>query len=261
MPYVDVAGERIFYALQDAARAGRGRTPLLLVHGAGENHLVWPAALRRLPGLTVYTIDLPGHGKSGGNGRGSVAEYAACVERMLDALKIERAIITGHSMGGAIAQQFGLTFPARTSALILIATGARLRVAPQILELTQADLPAAADLISRYEWGPDTPGQMIRLGRQQLLANRPEVIYGDYLACNAFDVMDRLGDIRAPTLVIGGTADQMTPPKYATFLAERIPGARLALVEGAGHMVMLERESEVARPVEQFLRDHGLLGP
>jgi pimeloyl-ACP methyl ester carboxylesterase len=75
----------------------------------------------------------------------------------------------------------------------------------------------------------------------------------DYAACNAFDVMDRLGEISAPTLVIGGTADQMTPPKHATFLADKIPGARLAMIEGAGHMVMLEQPELVARHVEQFL--------
>ncbi|HET7087344.1 MAG TPA: alpha/beta fold hydrolase, partial [Anaerolineae bacterium] len=160
----------------------------------------------------------------------------------------------------AIAQQFGLTYPARTAALILIATGARLRVAPQILQLTESDLAAAADLISSLQWGPGTPEQIVRLGRQQLLANRPDVIHGDFRACDAFDVIDRLGDIRAPTLVIGGTADQLTPPKYATFLAARIAGAQLALVDGAGHMVMLEREEAVARAVEQFLQAQGLLG-
>ena len=258
MPNLVLAGERIFYALHE--NGARGRVPLLLLHGAGENHLVWPAALRRMPGIRAYAIDLPGHGRSGGQGRGSVAEYAAFVRQLLDALKIARAVMAGHSMGGAIAQQLGLSDPARCAALILIGTGARLRVAPQILEFAKSDLPAAADLISQFQWGPDTPEQMIRLGRRQLLANRPEVLYGDYVACNAFDVMERVGEIRVPTLVIGGSADQMTPPKYAAFLAERIPGARLALVENAGHMVMLEREIEVARPVEQFLREQGLLG-
>ena len=255
MPHLEVGGDRIFYTLHDAARSARGHVPLILVHGAGENHLVWPARLRRMPGISVYAIDLPGHGKSGGSGRSSIAAYADWLEQALRALSLDRAVIVGHSMGGAIAQQFGLAYPAQTAALVLIATGARLRVAPQILELTGSDLPAAADLISRLEWGPSTPEQMIRLGRQQLLANRPEVMHGDYLACHAFDVVDRLGDIRAPTLVIGGTADQMTPPRYASFLAERIAGAQLALIDAAGHMVMLEREEAVGRAVEEFLRD------
>jgi len=257
MPYVDVGSERIFYVAHE--NLSRSDVPLILVHGAGENHLVWPAALRRMPAVRVYAIDLPGHGKSAGDGRGSVAEYAAFIAHLLDALTIDRAAIAGHSMGGAIAQQFGLTYPARAAALILIATGARLRVAPQILERTKSDLAAAVELISSLEWGADVPEQTIRLGQQQLLTNRPEVIYGDYLACNAFDVMHRLGEIRTPTLVIGGTADQLTPPKYSAFLAERITGAQLKLIEEAGHMVMLEREEETARAVEKFLRDQGLI--
>jgi pimeloyl-ACP methyl ester carboxylesterase len=65
--------------------------------------------------------------------------------------------------------------------------------------------------------------------------------------------MDRVGQIAAPTLALGGTADQMTPPKYAAFLAEKIPGARLVMIEGAGHLVMLEQPELVARHVEQFL--------
>ena len=260
MPNIVIGGGRIFYALHDTPRGARDGIPLVLIHGAGENHLVWPAALRRMPGAQVYAIDLPGHGKSGGSGRASIAEYAAFLAGLLDGLRIRRAVIAGHSMGGAIAQQFGLTYPARTAALVLIATGARLRVAPQILQFTELDLPAAADLISSLQWGPGTSDQIVRLGKQQLLANRPDVIHGDYQACNAFDVSDRLGDLRAPTLVVGGTADQLTPPKYATFLAERIAGAQIALVDGAGHMVMLEREEAVARAVEQFLQAHGLIG-
>ena len=257
MPYLDVGGERIFYAWHD--NAAHGGAPLVLIHGAGETHLVWPAALRRMPGLRVIAVDLPGHGKSEGAGRTSVAAYASFVSQLLKALNIEHAAIAGHSMGGAIAQQFALTYPAQTAALILVATGARLRVDPRILEKTQTDLPAAADLISQAQWGPAAPEQLIRLGRQQLLANRPEVIHGDYEACNAFDVMTRLGEIRAPALVVGGKADQLTPPKYATFLAEHIPGAQLLLVEGAGHMVMLENEQAVARAVEKLLQGQGLV--
>jgi pimeloyl-ACP methyl ester carboxylesterase len=65
--------------------------------------------------------------------------------------------------------------------------------------------------------------------------------------------MDRRGQIVAPTLVIGGTAHQMTLPKYAAFLVEKIPGARLVLIEGAEHMVMLEQPKPVVRHVQEFL--------
>jgi pimeloyl-ACP methyl ester carboxylesterase len=250
MPYIEVNVEQLFYA---EARAADARLTMALVHGAGENHLVWPASLRRVDGVSVYALDLPGHAKSGGRGRSSVADYAEVVRGFLDALNVERAVIAGHSMGGAIAQQYALNYPTRIAGLVLVATGARLRVAPAILNNMLSDFAATLDLVTRYAWGPGAPDELVRLGCAQLAEVSPEIAANDYAACNAFDVIDRLGQITAPALVIGGTADQMTPPKYAAFLAEKIPGARLALIEGAGHMVMLEQPELVARHVREFL--------
>jgi pimeloyl-ACP methyl ester carboxylesterase len=250
MPYIEVHSERLFYAESWSPDA---RLAMVLVHGAGENHLVWPASLRRVDGVTVYALDLPGHGKSGGQGRASVGDYVTVLLGFLDALGVQRAVIAGHSMGGAIAQQFALSHPSRTAGLILVATGARLRVAPVILDGILTDTDATLDLVTRYAWGPNAPEQMVQLGRAQMAEVSPQVVANDYAACNAFDVMDRVGQIAAPTLALGGTADQMTPPKYVAFLAEKIDGARLAMIEGAGHMVMLEQPDLVARHVGQFL--------
>jgi pimeloyl-ACP methyl ester carboxylesterase len=250
LPFINVNDEELFYA---ETRSPNARLTMVLVHGAGENHLAWPAELRRVDGVTVYALDLPGHGKSGGKGRSSVGDYVEVVRGFLDTLNVERAVITGHSMGGAIAQQFALTWPTRTAGLILVATGAKLRVLPQILEGILTDTEAAFDLVTRFAWGPNAPEPMVQLGRAQMADTRPEVTAGDYAACDAFDVRERLGQIAAPTLVIGGTADQMTPWKYAGFLAEKISGARLARIEGAGHMVMLEQPELVAQHMEQFL--------
>src|SRR5512139_941434 len=130
MPYLDLDGERSYYAVHRNQADGAS---VLLIHGAGENHLVWPIGLRRLPGSIVYAIDLPGHGKSAGMGRSTIADYAAWIVSFLDALHIPAAVFIGHSMGGAIAQQLALTYPDRTTALVLAATGAKLRVAPQLL--------------------------------------------------------------------------------------------------------------------------------
>jgi pimeloyl-ACP methyl ester carboxylesterase len=250
MPLIHVHDEELFYA---EARSPNSQLTMVLVHGAGENHLVWPAQLRRVEGVTVHALDLPGHGKSGGRGRASVADYVEVVHGSLDALGVERAVISGHSMGGAITQLFALTYPARTAGLILVATGAKLRVLPEILTGIVTDTEVTLDLVTRFAWGPNAPEQMVQLGRAQLADTSPQVMADDYAACDVFDVRERLGQITAPTLVIGGTADQLTPPKYATFLTEKIPGARLAMIEGAGHMVMLEQPDQVARHMEQFL--------
>lgn len=253
MPYLDLNDLRVYYALHRNRLIGG--VPVVLVHGAGESHLSWPAGLRRLPDATVYALDLPGHGKSTGDGCHSIKDYAAWLAQFLDGINAPRAIIVGHSMGGAIAQVFALSYPKRAAGLVLIATGSKLRVAPQLLDWSLSDVPAAAELVSRWQWGPNVPEQIVRLGKQQILANRPIVLHNDYLACDTFDIRDRLRDIKAPTLIVAGTVDQLTPIKYATFMAEQIRDARLVSVPDAGHMVMIEAEQIVAYAVEQFVRE------
>ncbi len=253
MPYLDLNGERIYYALQRNQIDG---VQVLLLHGAGENHLVWPIGLRRLPGTIVYAVDLPGHGKSSGMGRSTIADYAAWVISLLDALHLPAAIFIGHSMGGAIAQQLALTHPDRTAALVLVATSAKLRVAPQLLDLARNDFPAAVELASEWEWGPTAPTEIKELGKQQLWTNSPAILLDDYRACDAFDVREQLKTIAVPVLIVAGESDRLTPLKHATFMAEQIPQARLCTVPEAGHMVMLEAADTVTQAVTDFLREN-----
>jgi pimeloyl-ACP methyl ester carboxylesterase len=251
MPYAELDTGKLFYA------QSRGRDPgaptLVLIHGAGGSHLHWPAELRRLPGATVYALDLPGHGRSDGPGCDSIVAYVAALIGFLDATGTERAVLVGHSMGGAISQMTALTHPGRVAGLVLVGTGARLRVAPAILEGILDDFDAAIDLVTRFAWAKDAPQELTRRGRQMMAQTPPEVMHGDFAACDAFDVLQRLGEIDAPTLVITGTADLLTPHKYGAFLAEHIPNARLVTVEGGGHMMALEQPGPVAGAVAEFI--------
>ena len=256
MPYLDLDDERIYYALHRNQVDG---VPVLLIHGAGENHLIWPIGLRRLPGASVYALDLPGHGKSAGTGRSTIADYAAWIVSFLETLHLPAAVFIGHSMGGAIAQQLALTRPDRTTALVLVATGAKLRVAPQLLEMAQNNFLAAVDLVGQWEWASATPEKLKQLGRRQLMTNDPAVMLNDYRACDAFDLRGRLKIITTPTLIVAGEADQMTPLKHATYLAEQIPRARLSVIPEAGHMVMLEAADTVTQAITVFLRENGIV--
>ena len=110
MPYTTVASERVFYARRSALSPEA--PDLILVHGAGGNHQHWGAAVRNLRSANVYALDLPGHGRSSGNGRTAIADYAAFVVGFMDALGLQKAVIAGHSMGGAIATTMALELPA-----------------------------------------------------------------------------------------------------------------------------------------------------
>lgn len=250
MPEQTIGEDVIYYAVH---RDPEARHTLVLIHGAGGSHQVWPGALRNLPGATVYALDLPGHGRSRGRGRSSIAEYADRIVNWMEKVGLSRAVWVGHSMGGAIALWAALHNPEWVTALVLVATGARLRVSPLILEGLRTDFPRTVELILEWSWGENPPARLVEEGRRMLLAADPAVVEGDYQACDAFDVMDRLGEIRAPTLVIGGTADRMTPIKYAEYLSAHIPKAELVRIEGAGHVVMLEQPEAVAKAVRSFL--------
>lgn len=249
MPYAGLDTGKLFYALS----RGPGAPTLVLIHGAGGSHLHWPAELRRLPGATVYALDLPGHGRSDGPGCDTIAAYVTALVGFLDATGTERAVLAGHSMGGAISQMAALTHPGRVAGLVLVGTGARLRVAPAILDGILQDFDGAIDLVTRFAWAKEAPQELTRRGREMMAQTAPEVIHGDFVACDAFDVMQRLNEIDAPTLVITGTADLLTPHKYGAFLADHIPNARLVTVEAGGHMMALEQPVPVARAVAEFI--------
>ena len=117
----------------------------------------------------------------------------------------------------------------------------------------RSDFERSVELITRFAWSSKIPPSLTELGRQALLKTGPDVLLGDFSACNRFDVMERLEEIKAPTLVLAGSADQLTPLKYAHFLVEHIPNASLVVIEGAGHMVMLEQPGETAKAVREFL--------
>jgi pimeloyl-ACP methyl ester carboxylesterase len=230
----------------------------LMIHGAGGTYLDWPAELRRLPEANAIVPDLPGHGRSRGPGRQSVGAYGADMVTLLDALKIRRAVIAGHSMGGAIAMTMALNYPDRVAGLILVGTGAKLAVHPDILHNILKETDKAIALISEWEWTAGTDEQLRRLSRKRLAETLPEVLYGDYVACNTFDIRQQLGRIQAPSLIVGGTADRMTAFKYSTFLHEQLAGSQLATVEGGGHKMMLERPQTVAAAVQQWLAERSL---
>jgi pimeloyl-ACP methyl ester carboxylesterase len=251
MPYTNVGEESIYFACHRSPTLNAPH--LILVHGAGGNHQLWGSTVRRLKAAHVYALDLPGHGRSGGVGRCSIPDYAVFVRGFMDALGLERAVIAGHSMGSATALQMALTDPQRVSGLVLVGSGARLRVLPAVLGGILSNYESTVDLICESAYSSRAPRELVRQGQHQMLQVPAQTIHDDFAACNVFDVMQLLNQIRCPALVICGTDDRLTPPKYAAFLSERIAGAELELIDGAGHMVMTEKPELVARAIEAAL--------
>lgn len=250
MATITVGAQQFFYTYQSG---NPQNVTLVLVHGAGGTHLNWPAELRRLPNTAVYALDLPGHGRSTPPSRTTIEAYVDDVLAFIEALSLERVVIVGHSMGGAIAQLIGLRQSPDILGLILIGTGAKLRVTSAILDQIKADFETAVATISDYAWAKDASEELVRLSQDLLAQTDPTVLYGDYIACNQFDVMSQLNEICVPTLVIGGTSDRLTPLKYSRYLADHIPQAQFAYIAGGGHMMALEQPQSVTAVIQQFL--------
>lgn len=229
--------------------------PLVFIHGAGGSHLHWPPELRRMADHDVYSLDLPGHGKSGGDPERSVRGYAHRLIAWLDQLDLEEVVLVGHSMGGAISMTIALEIPQQVSGLVLVGSGARLRVHPEILALTEDEhlYRQAAALVTQWAFSNHADARMVELANRRMAEVPARVVHADFLACDAFDIMDRLHDISVPTLVICGEGDQMTPRKYSQYLDQHIPDSQLVMIEGAGHMVMLEKPLEIVEHVRGFL--------
>lgn len=256
MPHTKQQPQDLYYAVR-----GNSGAPLVFIHGAGDSHLLWNGQLAALSDVArTYAPDLPGHGKSAGAGRDTIADYADAVRGFMDELGVERAVFVGSSMGGAIAQSIAIESPARVMGLVLVGTGAKLRVTSHFLDGLQNDFEATArELVEMYypssdSTPPDVTMALKEKSLAQLIKTGSAVTYGDFAACDAFDERMRLHLVERPTLVICGENDRMTPPSYSRFIAQVITDARLEIIAGAGHMVMLEQPQEFGRIVREWLK-------
>ena len=232
------------------------RPPVILIHGAGGHHLYWPPQVRRMPGERLFAVDLPGHGKSAGVGQHTIGDYAGSILRFMDALHLNRAVLVGHSMGGTVALDIAIRSPERVLGLVLVGSSAHLRVSPRLLRNASDPAKEAETIhtVIQYSFAAETSARLKELAEQRMAASRSSLLYGDLLACDAFDAGEQASRVRAPMLVIFGSEDQMVSPGAGRALAGRIPGARMEVVPHAGHMVMLEQPERVAALLGEFLQ-------
>jgi pimeloyl-ACP methyl ester carboxylesterase len=231
--------------------------PVVLIHGAGASHLCWPAELRRLPGYTVYTLDLPGHGRSVGTGQHTISAYARKVIDFLSSLGIYEAILVGHSMGAAIALQAAYEYPNQVNALGLIACGAYIGVPPDLIEnlSNPTMMPVAFEWFRKHLFWSSTSESIMIKTLRILEQARPGVLYGDWQACAQFDLRAKVSEIAAPAWIAAGAEDHITPLSYANFLTSQLKQVRMQILEDAGHMLILEKPQALEAGLTAFLKE------
>jgi len=249
MPY---AGDIYYQGLEN--RKSRGEV-LILIHGAGGTHLYWPPQIRRLPQHDVLALDLPGHGESRGKAMNNITAYAESTVEFMDRLEIGRAVLCGHSMGSAIVQRISLDYPQRVRGLVLVGGGARLKVHPSLIDdCRSADTyPRAVAQILEWSFSQRADQKLVALAGERMKEVPASTLSTDLAACDSFDARSEVAGINQPTLIICGEDDLMTPVKFSRYLAENIHIAKIEVIPGAGHMVMLEKPGQVAGLIYEFL--------
>lgn len=234
---------------------------VLCLHGAGGNGHAFKPLLERLAAQhSPLAFDFPGHARSGGlDSLGSAARMAAFAMALVERLALRRPVLLGHSLGGAVAIHCALEHPDRVRGLVLCGSAARFPIPEERLEqMRRVTEGKERRAFSRDAYSPATSGDVVRQGIMEDLKTDPRAVYGDYLACRDCDLIDRLGEIAVPTLVIFGEDEIPGLREQSELLAGSIRGATRVEVPKAGHMVHFEQPDAVAGAVADFL---GGLGP
>jgi pimeloyl-ACP methyl ester carboxylesterase len=254
MPIARTEGKQISYWI---GRNGlfEGRAVVLFIHGAGGGQYTWSYQKGFFEKrFNPIIIELPGHGESEGKGEEEIGRYAEHVHALLVTMGLPKVFLVGHSMGGAIVQTLALIHPEVMKGIVLVATGVRLKVFPMILNGIINNFEETVRTITRFAYSRRTSSDLVEKGISDMMRCRPEVLYGDFLACDRFDIMNEVEKIDLPTLVLCGDEDELTPVKYSQFIHSRIKGSRLGILPNAGHMVMMESPEAFNEKVGEFIR-------
>jgi pimeloyl-ACP methyl ester carboxylesterase len=237
---------------------------VVLIHGAGNQHTAWTQQSRYFAyhGRNVLSVDLPGHGRSAGPVLATIPLMADWIAALLDAARIERAAIVGHSMGSLVTLDFAARHAARADKAVLAGTVVPMPVSQALLEAARDHPHLAYDMINLWGHAPATytrgnafPGLWtMGYNLRVLERNAPDTLYRDFVACNAFaGGFDDAAKVTCPTLLILGRRDMMTPAKNAAELAARIAGSRTVVIETSGHGLMAEEPDRVRDALIAFL--------
>jgi 3-oxoadipate enol-lactonase len=260
VPLVSVGDDELFYVEQ-----GEG-FPLGLIHGLAGDHSAWTPQLPRLAERhRTIAFDNRGAGQSTQRDEPVTTEdLARDTLALMDELEVERAHVVGRSMGGAVAQHMALLAPARVESLVLLASFARLdplghRVLTnmrEVLEWTRSWAAHARHSVPNFvspRFFDERPDDVARI---EALIGGETRLQACYVrqnhACLEHDTLDRLGEIRQPTLIMGGGRDPICSPTATAWLGD-IPGSETVLFEDSSHFFLLEEPERFMATLEEWL--------
>lgn len=258
---VQVRGRRLSYLTVEHPETSE---TLLLIHGSGMSARYWAEQLRGLAhAVRVLAPDLPGHGESDPVAEASVEAYAGAGADLLAGLGTGPVFVAGHSLGGAVALALAARRPHLVNGLVLLSSCARLAPTNPWAESFFMFLPpplrkiAFCVMARRILFAPGASDLALRLGMEEVLSCPAETLLSDLKAAKAMDLTEQARGLEVPTLIVCGSRDAVTPRTLSERLHELIPRSRLTIIEGAGHMLLLEAPERVNRDILDFIASVG----
>jgi pimeloyl-ACP methyl ester carboxylesterase len=246
-------GCRLYYE----THGDRDAEPILLLEGLGGDIPGWRRNIPTLAAeLFVIAFDFRGNGRSDAPDEPvTMATFVEDAVAVLHFVGVDSAHVYGQSFGGMVAQELALSDPERVRSLTLAATHPGVAHAVPVRSKVPKDQPWMALYAPGFpEANPEHVAEDLTVGSQHPQA--PHAGRRQWVAMQAFDSFSRLPSLRVPTLVLHGSEDRMVSVQNAEMLASRIPGAALAVLEGAGHLYHSERAEEADAIVLDFVRRH-----
>lgn len=257
-------------AAVSATTGGRPPDPdrplVLFLHGAALDRTVWQLQTRYFShhGYSVMAVDLPGHGRSGGAPLSSIKTYSDWVASLLASAGYSSAHVVGHSMGGLIALDTASRHPGLVSTLTMVGPAAAIPVHPALLAAAEAGDHIAYELMASWGHGRrshlgghQTPGIWMMGSTIRLWERAAEgVLASDLRACDGYRRgAEAATEVRCPSLLISGSRDVMTPHRAAAPLRRNLRDVREVVIEGAGHIMIVEQPDPVIDALAGFLAD------
>ena len=250
---VTVSGRKLFFWKNDGGFSA-DRKSLVFIHGSGGSHEDWNQQITSLKNdFNIAAPDLPGHGQSEGNGESDVFAYVETMDKFIKSAGIIKPILIGHSLGAAICLGFAIRYGNSAAAIVPVGGGVKMPVNSLILDGLKKDPGTTIAMIAKISITKTNREKYAGLIAEAISRVKPEIISGDFMACNRLDITDKISGITIPAMIICGREDKMTPPALSEYLRDNIPGAKLSLIPEAGHFAMLENPQGFNKAVADFV--------
>ena len=231
---------------------------IIFLHGSGLTHIVWSLVEQFFSNknFNALSIDLPGHGNSDGPCLNSIEEIADWLEKVFVKLKLEKIILVGHSQGCLEMLEYSNKYKSRLKKLVFIGGSYKMPVNQDLIDLAENGDPDAVKLMMK--WGYEGSKKFIGGNPVERIIQSPrdisEILAVDLIACNNYkNGLTAAGSIEIPSMFVFGSLDKMVNLESGKKFSQLVKNSTIHVIEGCGHMIMIEKAFEMRDKVLKFL--------